>query len=455
MKIKNRLSLYFTLVSSTILLIVMTVIYLSFYKFLQIDFFNRLKDRISIATRLYIEADEQSRADLTRVREKYQEKIPGEVIRIYDGGNDAAFIPDDKQYWPDNIINEVRENGDIEYSERGRYAVGMHYKDEHGDFVILASAQDPGRIGQLNRFKFIMASVFFLSIILVFSIGRWFAEKALSPINGLVAQLQKISATNLDTRVNVTQENDEIGLLARNFNHLLEQLQHSFELQKTFVANASHELRTPITSMIGEAEIALKQERSAGEYRAVIRSTLAESEKLNETITGLIDLAEVDVTFGRAQLVPIRVDDLVWELEEYWSKKLFRHALRVKMDRVSSDEASLIIQANKALLSIALNNLVGNAFKFSNNKPVSFTLETGNGLVKIKIQDKGIGIIHEDRERIFDAFYRSETAADYPGNGIGLYVTNKIVRMLKGEIGVLSIAGSGTVITLQFPNSEG
>jgi signal transduction histidine kinase len=450
MKIKNRLSLYFTIVNSIILVLVMAATYLSFYKFLQIDFFNRIKDRISIATRLYIEADEQSRADLSKIREKYQEKIPGEIIRIYDSGNDAAFIPDDKQYWSDNIINQVRENGDIEYSEKGRYVVGIRYIDHEDNFVILASAQDPGRIRQLNQFMGIMAAVLLLFVLLVFSISRWFSKKTLSPIDKLIQQLQKINADNLDRRVHVTQENDEIDLLAKNFNQLLGQLENAFELQKAFVINASHELRTPITSIIGEAEVSLNQARTTNEYRSIIHSILMESEKLNDTISGLIDLAQIDVHFSRAVLAPIRIDDLIWELEEFWSKKVYPGALNVKMDNLSLNETSLIINANKALLTIALNNVISNAFKFSDNKPVGCTLEVHANFICIKIKDRGIGMEHDDQKKIFDAFYRSEKSFGYAGTGIGMYITSKIIQMLKGDIKIFSVPESGTIVTLMF-----
>lgn len=455
MKIKNKLSLHFTLVSSTILLIVMVILYFSFYKFLQIDFFSRLHDRIDIATRLYIEADEQSRSALTSIREKYQEKIPGEVIRIYDGSNDAAFILEDKQYWSDQIINRVRLDGEIQYSDKGRYVTGKHYIDEQGgDFVILATARDPGRISQLNNFAYIMAVVFLLSVILVFSAGRWFAEKALFPINRIISQIRDINASNLDTRVNVSLENDEIGLLARNFNHLLSQLETSFELQKAFVANTSHELRTPITTIIGEAEVALNQTRSIDEYRLVIKSILTESVLLNDTISGLIDLAQVDINFSRAPLISVRLDDLIWELRDYWAGKLYNNALQVRMNDLSPEDSSLIINANKTLLYIVFNNIIGNAFKFSGNKPVECKLLTPPGFVVVQIKDTGIGIQADEKEKIFSAFYRAESASEYSGTGIGLYVTQKIMEMLKGAIDVSSLPGAGTTVTLEFPTSN-
>jgi signal transduction histidine kinase len=431
------------------MLLMMLMIYLSFYKFSQIDFANRLKSRISIATRLYI-AGEQSGAERLKMRIKFQEKLPGEVIGIYNEKNEAVLIPGSKPHWPDKIISKVRRNGSIEYSDNGRYVVGVQYKNADDDFVVLAMARDPERIRRSEQFGLVMAVAFLLSILLLFMAGRWFAAKSLSPIGKLVGQMQNISAHSLDTRIAIRQEDDEIGFLAKNFNQLLGQLEKAFELQRAFVANASHELRTPITSIIGETEVALNQDRQPEEYRAVMQSILSESVRLNDTISGLIDLAQVDYNSIRATLVPIRIDDLVWELRDYWGKRLYPNALLVVMDDIPANESSLIIRANRALLTIALNNIIGNAFKFSGNKPVTCTLEAQENYLRVRIADSGIGMSAGEQARIFEAFYRSQRSAAYSGSGIGLYVTQKIAALFNAEINVASVLNNGTVVTVQF-----
>ena len=109
MKIKNRLALYFTLISAVILLIAMAVIFFTFSSFVKTDFYNRLMERANIAAQLYLEADEISVDSLNHVRERYSKRIPGEVVRFYNDRNAPSFIKDRQQYWSDAVINLVRK----------------------------------------------------------------------------------------------------------------------------------------------------------------------------------------------------------------------------------------------------------------------------------------------------------------------------------------------------------
>lgn len=213
MKIKNRLSLYFTLISASILLLVMIVVYLVFVSSLRNDFYHRLKDRLQVAAKLYLEADELSKDSLEEVRTSYLAKLSDEVIRIYDFKNAAAFIPDQQQYWSNKVINRVRYDGSIKYFENNNQVVGIYYRDNQGDFVILGSARDTGSEIRLLQLQKIMLIVFIVSNVFLFLIGRWLSYRILSPIDGLVAQMQKIRADNLETRVVVNNEDDEIGIL--------------------------------------------------------------------------------------------------------------------------------------------------------------------------------------------------------------------------------------------------
>ncbi|MNS23506.1 Alkaline phosphatase synthesis sensor protein PhoR [compost metagenome] len=221
-------------------------------------------------------------------------------------------------------------------------------------------------------------------------------------------------------------------------------------MQRTFVANASHELRTPITTIIGEAEVGLKRTRDEEEYRAILKSIIADADKLKDTITGLMELAQVDMDFTRAKLTPIRIDDLLWELQDYWGTKLKAPLLKVSISKLPKDERFLIINANKSLLVIAFNNIIGNAFKFSENNPVECELFADEITMQIKFIDQGIGVDENDRKKVLEPFYRSKNAEKYPGSGIGLYVTRKIIELFKGTVSILSASGKGLIVSISF-----
>ncbi|MBA4168506.1 MAG: HAMP domain-containing protein [Chitinophagaceae bacterium] len=452
MKIKTRLSLIFTVIGTLVLLTVMAIIYFTFLDFSREDFFNRLRDRATAAANLYLEADEMSTDSLTLTREKYFQKIPDEIVRIYNARNAATFIPDSQQYWTSETLEKVRKQKYIEYTDGAMQVVGINYKDNQGDFVILASARDMGTEKRMRYLLETMAIVFITLSIAGFLSGSWLAARILSPIEEMIKRIQLIRADNLHLRVDEGKNSDELGVLARNFNSLLEHLENAFELQKTFVSSASHELRTPVTSIIGEAEVALSQVRDATEYQEVLKSILNESERLNETITALLELAEVDMDFANARLTPVRLDDLLWELQEYWNVRLGASLLSMNMNNLPADESQLIIQANKSLLYIAFNNVISNAFKFSGNRPVKLSLETAPHNINITISDEGIGIAPGEAIKIFSPFYRAQAGTGFPGHGIGLFITSKIISLYKGTITIGQNNPAGATIAVNFPS---
>ncbi len=139
-----------------------------------------------------------------------------------------------------------------------------------------------------------MAVLFGVQLLIQLIAGKWFAGNALNPIQKVNSQVQKISATDLHLRVDTDNEKDEIGILAANFNGLLERLEKSFDLQKMFVANASHELKTPVTNIIGEIEVAVNKDRAAEDYKKTLQSVLVEADRLNDIIRNFLLLANAE-----------------------------------------------------------------------------------------------------------------------------------------------------------------
>ncbi|MFD0793049.1 ATP-binding protein [Mucilaginibacter litoreus] len=454
MKIKTRLSLYFTLISSGSLLLVLVALYIAVYSFFTADFYNRLTDRTNLASKLYLKADELAADSMLKIQREYLERLSGEVVRIYDQNNLSAFKMDHNIYWTKDIINQVRKDGHIAYEEGKRKVVGRYYHDNQGDFVILASAIDVSSKRRMIILAKIASVLFVVFGIILFFAGRKFAQRALSPVDSIISQIRSIRSSNLHLRVKQVRNRDEIAELIDNFNALLAHLQNAFELQQTFVANASHELRTPLTSIMGEVEVALDKPRDADEYKRILASIAHDGARLQETITSLMELAQIDLNYTQAKLSAVRVDELIWELEEQWTQRKGPGKLKLQLAELPADEELLTILAHKQLLFMALNNLIDNAFKYSYNKPVTLGFEaTGSG-IRISVTDEGAGIAPEFRERIFQPFFRINKDKSTAGSGIGLYITSKIIELFKGSIKVTSGGGAGAVFTVEFLKSN-
>ncbi|WP_158993183.1 ATP-binding protein [Mucilaginibacter sp. L196] len=450
MKIKNRLSLYFSAISTIVLLIVEIVICLIFNSLIKTDFYSHLMDRATVAAQVYLEADEISADSLIHVRERYVKRLPNEVVRFYDDKNTASFIKDKDQYWTDAVINQVRKSKEVEFAEGNRQTVGIYYNDNQGNFVILVSAVDEQGTKRTKDLIKGMAVLLICSMAILFLISRWFAKKSLEPIAKLIKQMHKVSAGNLSLRVDEGDGRDEISELAANFNNLLRNLENAFELQQSFVVNASHELRTPITTIIGEIEISLNKLRTPEEYQQVLRSILTDAERLNTTTTSLLELAQVDMNFTQLSVSPVAIDELIWEINDYWASKAGKGMLAVNILHLPDDAENLQVTANKSLLTVAFNNIIANAFKFSANKRVNCDLYADDKIIKITVADSGVGIPPQELAKIFESFYRGTNGKYFQGTGVGLYVTNKIISLFNGKIDVDSTVGVGTSIAISF-----
>lgn len=450
MKIKNRLSLYFTAISTIVLVIVQVTICIAFKSLIRSNFYDQLMDRANVAAKLYLEADEMSADSLNHVKEHYLHSLHDEVIRLYDERNAASFIKDKNQFWASPIINAVRKNKQLEFREGQRQTVGIYYNDNQGNFVILVSAIDTQGAKRLQDLIKSMAILLFCVTAGLFLISRWFAQKTLEPIDKVIEQMRRVKAGDLSLRVDEGNGKDEISALAYNFNRLLAHLQNTFELQQTFVVNASHELRTPITTIIGEMEIALNKPRTQPEYEEVLRSVLVDAERLNETITSLLELANVDMDYTQPAYKPVAIDELIWELSDYWNEKEGTGMFVVNILQLPAEQEKLELLANKSLLTIAFNNIIGNAYKFSQNKRVQCDLYAGDENITVKITDQGVGILPDELSKVFGSFYRGTNVKSFQGNGIGLYVTGKIIQLFNGTISVNSVPGEGTSFTVKF-----
>ncbi|WP_158825476.1 sensor histidine kinase [Mucilaginibacter lacusdianchii] len=450
MKIKDRLSMNFTLISSAVMLVLMAAIYITFGVYFREDFYDRLGDRAKVAAQLYLKADEVSPDSLSNIRERYLQRLPQEVIRIYNNRNDASFIKDNQQYWPDNTIETVRRKKYIELAEGDRQTVGIYFKDNQGNFVILTSAFDMQAQRRLHTLSVIMLILFVVVSAALYFISKWFAAKSLEPIQVVISQMQNIRASSLSQRVDEGSGKDEISELATNFNKLLEHLENAFDLQHAFVINASHELRTPVTSLMGDIEVALQHQRSQQEYEQILHRLLHDSKRLRDTVNILMEIARADRDYTRANLSSVAIDELLWELQAQWTAEIGKGALKLDFKQLPENQEHLLINANKSLLIIAINNIISNAFKFSDNRLVTCTLLADDKQVQLEIQDQGIGISSQEQAKIFNSFYRAPGAKAYPGSGIGLYVTEKIVRLFNGTIRLQSEPGKGTTFIIVF-----
>ena len=450
MKIRTKLTLIYTLITALLLCCLLFSIYTFISIYIRNSFYTDLHQRALITAQVYLEEDELEASHFKQIKAKFLQNLPTEVIRMYDLNNHPAFILDSSGVgFSNDLIEKTRHEKYIELEEQNRQVVGLFYRDNQGDFVVMVSGINESGMAKLSYLKKTLGLSFIICLVIVFFTGRFFAKKALEPISRITKRVNEITGSNLHLRLESAIGKDEISELSATFNQMLNRLESVFEMQNNFVHNASHELRTPITSMMVQLDVVLEKSRTNEEYKETLVSVLHEAEKLNQLTTSLLNLAKTNFDGPSVRNEPIFVDDLVVEV-----KKELEHqssGRKISIDyKMPADSEQLMIKGNKQLMHIAIFNLLENACKYSMNKEVQVFLECKSNGVEIRIKDQGIGIPDSEIGKIFEAFYRGSNAYSHTGTGVGLSLTKKIIELHHGTINVVSTPTSGSIFTIQF-----
>ena len=449
MTIRNRLTWLFLGLVAVILLAAMTTAFLLQADYTHEEFHQRLRDRAEVTGYVFLEQDEL-RADAFRdFQRRYLRTLSGEVLQIYDRNLQARFIEQDTRIQiPPRILSRILTEKEVYFDLGPRQAVGLFYVDNQGEFIIVAAAENHSGRARLEYMALIMASIFVVSLLVIYVAGRLFAGRALAPIAAVNDQVDRITTQDLHLRVSegISHEQDELTRLARTFNRMLERLEEGFETQRTFVSNASHELRTPLTATIGELQVLLNRERDPAAYREAVASVLLELQQLKLLINNLLDLTQTS-TGGSDD---IRLDELLWEAREAVAPDQRRRVL-ITLGALPEEAERLEIRGSRLLLSRALTNLLDNALKYSApEQPVAVRFEYAENRCHIRVQDHGIGISEKALTQIFQPFFRADNARDVTGHGVGLPLACKIIQLHGGELRITSELGTGTLAEIIF-----
>jgi two-component system, OmpR family, sensor kinase len=291
--------------------------------------------------------------------------------------------------------------------------------------------------------------------VLLASVGGYFlARKSLAPVVAMSTQAGHIGAATLHERLPVQNEKDELGHLARSFNQLLDRLDQSFDRQRRFMADASHELRTPVAILRGEAEVALSRpDRAPEEYRESLAVLRAESQRLTHIVEDLFTLARADA--GQYPLSPhdFYLDELVADCTH--STRTLALAKRITLNCDAAQE--LPIHADEALLRRMILNLLDNAIKYTpEGGSVSLACRREGEEYALSIADTGPGIPAELQPRIFERFFRADKARsraenDGGGAGLGLSIARWIAEAHHGRLELARSDATGSTFAAYLP----
>lgn len=451
MELKTKLSLLYSLITASVIMVFAVFIYLSAKQNRETEFYKVLNKEAITKVKLFLEAEVDDEI-LKEIYQSNKEIIDEVQVAIYD----EAF---NLIYHDDQSLDVVKENNEmlaqivaennISFYTDNWQVVGLLYSYNDKSYIVTATAYDQYGFNKLSSLLTTLVISFFISLVIVFLLGRFFAEQALLPIRNMNEQIKKITANSLDLRLVENESKDELAKLSTTFNEMLNRLEDSFDAQKQFVSNISHELRTPLSAIITELEISSNRERSIAQYKEVISLCLKDAKKMTRLSNSLLDLAKASYDPTEISFKNTRVDEVIIEAASDLKRIHKNFDVKVEYDESMDDQSTLEISANEYLLKVAFFNLMENACKFSDGNCLVSIKNKGKKL-QIKIIDFGSGISKKNQEKIFSPFFRSKSHRSIEGHGIGLHLCQKIIHLHKGSIEVASKKKKGTTFSVRL-----
>ncbi|MBL4592504.1 MAG: HAMP domain-containing histidine kinase [Flavobacteriales bacterium] len=446
MKISTRLPITFSIIASAIFIAFGLTVYLFSSNYRKHDFQERLKERVVITEKIFLEKESFSAPELKKITNQFLHTLPKETEEVVEINDNV--VPIFKYEYPKEAKGKLTLSNAFSFEDSEIQGESRIFNVKGKNYLIIVTAVDQVGLQNLSFLKNIIIILVLIGVPLIFLVSFFMARRALLPISKKINKANTISATNLHQRLIVHNSNDEIGEMAIAFNKLLDRLEASFEAQKAFIRNASHEIRNPLTAIMGEAEIINSKVRTTEEYQKSISTILSEAETLNSTMNNLLQLSKVDANEGNINYETIHFNDLLIKIKESFD---FLNPKNQIVLNIENGGTIYSISGNKNLLKTAILNLFDNACKFSSNDEVEVVLKKDKNWLILTIKDTGIGIEKNDIEKILTPFYRGNNVINIKGSGIGLALSSKIISLHQGVIKINSHIGNGTEVQVILP----
>lgn len=454
MKIRNKLTLLYSLLSAGVLLVFALFFYLSFENDQRDEFYNQIKQHA--ITKVFFLFDLNIKPEvLQTIYANSTRRMVNEEVAIYDESHQLIYHDaENKDIVKETpqLLDSIVRNQEIRYKYNEYHITAFTLK--HGDKTLIITAAAIDRYGQekLDSILEYLAIAFCLSLLLIVVAGRFSAEQALRPVSDMVNNVEEITASNLDSRINVGNGKDELAELAITFNEMLNRLEKSFNAQKEFVSNIAHEIRTPLSTIITELELSSNKIRDTEQYQQTIQLALKDAQKLAKLTTSLLDLAKASYDPTQISFKIIRIDEILLDAKHQLQKQVPSYHITIDFTEIPDIEDEITINGNSYLLQVAFANIMENACKFSDDRSCEVKISHKDNDVVIDFIDRGTGISIEDLNQIFIPFYRGQNKNRSSGHGIGMALSHRIINLHHGQIGVSSEVGVGTRFEIRLPH---
>lgn len=451
MKIRQKLTIQFVLLVSAIALAAFVGIYFIYQSYVSSRFFTRLRSKAITTAELLSGNSEIDASLLRKINESNRDLLFKENIIIFDSLNHEIYRSKDSLEFTLTKEMLVRNGTDKEFKDRDFEIIVINYASSKRNLLIVAAAVDFFGNDTLSNLRQVMLLLYFILVFAVGVTGWFFAGRALQPISDVISQVNDIYPQDLDKRLKVTNEEDEIGILTITFNQLLNRTEEAFKQQRFFISNVSHELKNPLSKIISQLEVVMLKDREIVDYKKTMSSVLEDVQNLSKLSQTLLELSRLTEENHSFLLSSLRLDELLWETIDFLKKNNPEYSVSVNFENIIDAEEEFSVLGNPYLLKIALFNLLENGCKFSSNQTINVKIRLEQSNIIINFTNISQGISDSESALIFQPFYRSNNTATIKGYGIGLSLVEKIAKLHGGIIKLVSNKAESTSFSLSLP----
>ncbi len=452
---RNRIALHYMIATALIMAVAFTVVYF----IVQGTVYQNLDNDLSFEAEKHT-GEIRIVGDSIKIknRKEWEEREHREVqvnpVFIQILGKDGNFMDKSPNLKENVLAFNPKQNYGGHFSETlnnraiRQVQVPIEQNGKIRGFIVAAMSLESSKMVLLNLRNVLIVSYLVLLGGLYF-ISRYIAGRGIIPVKVITGTTKRITQNNLNERVILPQNKDELYDLSFGINELLQRIENALERERQFTSDASHELRTPLSTLRGTLEVLIRKPRKQEEYEDKIKFSLSEIDRMTDTIEQLLLLARLDTSSKTSSESFVSLPTLIDEILSRHKKAILEKELSIDFH----DEVSIESMVPLYFTNLIMDNIIGNAIKYCKNATsVYITIEQLESKIVCKVQDEGIGIKKEDLDNLFSHFFRSDALKhkSITGNGLGLSIAKKAADAINAQIVVDSEFGNGTTFTIIF-----
>lgn len=433
MTLRTKMTMLFIGIVTILLLVFCSAIYVLSEMHRHSEYKTRLRQEALTAATILFNKKEISPDILKLLTKNEMTALNKEEIILFNSNNQVIYKSSSvNKEIEKRTIDDIRLNKEFFWHQDEIEKFGMVFKNKNQDYIIVASAVDKYGLDKQRNLAILLSFGCLLIILISALLGSFFTKGLLRPLQQMINKIDNITASNLNQRLSVTNDKDELGQLAFRFNQMLDRLLKAFMLQRSFVSHASHELRTPLTAITGQIQVSLLANDNEHELRLMAKSVLEDVNQLNKLTNNLLDLTSIDTEENNIKFSLLNVIEALWQARTEVLKKYPDYQILISIEENELQIPQIL--GNESLIYTAFINLVENGAKFSLDNTLHIKIAHVNNHIEIKFQNKTKPIEEIELQNIFEPFMRGSNSKNTKGHGVGLSLTKRIIHLHKASI---------------------